>query len=217
MNDQPKDADLKELLNGGAEDLQNKNVVSMENLHSFFANAAKKRELILSRIRDGAFCINQANHEINANNMLATELQETAKEEEKKLAEYPEQMAQLDKEMEETTKGIGLRLKEKEALQPQKFIIKNKWEDKLNALAEVLGFVTDARAQNVFLKYKDICGTVLRDKKDHVNLFLKEGSYEVSEASAQVESVENHIRKLNRGMPFSSFCCELKKSIEDNE
>lgn len=217
MNDQTKDATVKELLNGGMEFWQNDNVESMEHLRTVFTNSTKKKELILGRIRGGEFSINQINHEINANNILVTELQETAKEEEKKLSEFPERMTQLHKDMEETTKGIELCLKEKDALKPQTSIIKKKWEDKLNALSEVLGFITDAADKNVFMNYKENDNIIFDCKRDHVNLLLKEGSYEVNDVSLQMESVENHIRKLNRGMPFPSFCCELKKSVDDNE
>lgn len=218
MEEQPKHMDnIRDLLKYSIEDLQNVSTKSVDEFTSFLANAIKRKGLISNRIRDGAFCLNQVNHEINANNILVSELQETAKEEEKKLAEYPERMAEIDQEMEEIWKNIELCLREKEALKPQTCIIKKKWEDKLNALSEVLGFNTDAKAHNIFMQYEDIDMDTLNNRKESVSLLLKEGSYEVSETSTQVESFENHVRKLNRGMPFPSFCCELKKSVEDNE
>ncbi|SBT40089.1 hypothetical protein POVWA2_039910 [Plasmodium ovale wallikeri] len=181
---------------------------------SYIENEKRQIEIIKNKTKEKKMSINRITHEIEANTVLATELKESVLEEEKKLDEYPKLIDEVNDKLNMIFKNLDASKLEYKTVKLHKDYIENEWKRKLETLYNLLGFEMTLEDGKVIIEFSNIQASDPQ-KKYRAVVALHNGTYEAIQTIPRINKFEDYVNSMNRGLPFTTFCCLLRKSFKE--
>ncbi|CRH01633.1 kinetochore protein SPC25, putative [Plasmodium relictum] len=183
-------------------------------IKSYIENEKKQIEILKNKTKEKKISINRINHEIEANTVLVAELKESVLEEEKKLEEYPKLIDEINDKLNLILKNFDSSKLEYKTVKLHKDYIQNEWQKKLETLYNLLGFEIILQDDKILIEFSNIQESEPQ-KKYRATVALNNGSYEAIETTPRINNFEDFVDHLNKGLPFTTFCCLLRRSFKE--
>ncbi|KOB87132.1 hypothetical protein PFDG_02775, partial [Plasmodium falciparum Dd2] len=145
-------------------------------------------------------------------------------EEEKKLEEYPKLISEINNKLNLILKNFDSSKLEYNTVKLHKDYIQGEWKKKLETLYKLLGFEIILEDDKIVIEFSNIQDSEPQ-KKYRATLVLKNGIYEgntyknllsfLIETNPRINKFEDFVDSLNKGLPFTTFCCLLRRSFKE--
>ncbi|KAI4836338.1 kinetochore protein SPC25 [Plasmodium brasilianum] len=206
---------IKESLQQQINQIVEDNEKQYNELISYIENEKKQIEILKNKTKEKKISINRITHEIEANTVLVTELKESVMEEEKKLDEFPKLIDEINERLNLILKNFDSSKLEYNTVKLHKDYIESEWKKKLETLYNLLGFEIILQADDkIVIEFYNIQMSDPQ-KKYRATVTLHNGTYEAIETAPRLNKFEDYVNSLNKGMPFTTFCCLLRKSFKE--
>ncbi|SBT79967.1 kinetochore protein SPC25, putative [Plasmodium malariae] len=205
---------IKESLQQQINQIVEDNEKQYNELISYIENEKKQIEILKNKTKEKKISINRITHEIEANTVLVTELKESVMEEEKKLDEYPKLIDEINERLNLILKNFDSSKLEYNTVKLHKDYIESEWKKKLETLYNLLGFEIILQDDKIVIEFYNIQMSDPQ-KKYRATVTLHNGTYEAIETTPRLNKFEDYVNSLNKGMPFTTFCCLLRKSFKE--
>ncbi|GAW82116.1 hypothetical protein, conserved [Plasmodium gonderi] len=206
--------ELKQTLQQQINHIVEDNEKQYNDLISYIENEKKQIEIMKNKTREKKNSINRITHEIEANTVLVTELKESVMEEEKKLDEYPKLIEEINEQLNLILKNFDSSKLEYNTVKLHKDYIQNEWKRKLGTLYNLLGFEIILQDDKIVIEFSNIQASD-PNKKYRATVALHSGTYEAIETTPRISKFDDYVNNLNKGLPFTTFCCLLRKSFKE--
>ncbi|CDU20255.1 hypothetical protein YYC_00340 [Plasmodium yoelii 17X] len=207
-------SEVKKTLQLQLNKITDNNEKQYNDLISYIEQEKKQIEIMKNKTREKKKSINRINYEIEANTVLVTELKESALEEEKKLDEYPKLIDEVNYQLNLIFKNFDASKQEYKTVKLHRDHIQNEWTKKLETLYNLLGFEIILEDNKIIIEFSNIQISDPK-KKYRASITLHDGMYEAVETIPRINKFEDYVNGLNRGLPFTTFCCLLRKSFKE--
>ncbi|SCO93602.1 kinetochore protein SPC25, putative [Plasmodium malariae] len=205
---------IKESLQQQINQIVEDNEKQYNELISYIENEKKQIEILKNKTKEKKISINRITHEIEANTVLVTELKESVMEEEKKLDEFPKLIDEINERLNLILKNFDSSKLEYNTVKLHKDYIESEWKKKLETLYNLLGFEIILQDDKIVIEFYNIQMSDPQ-KKYRATVTLHNGTYEAIETAPRLNKFEDYVNSLNKGMPFTTFCCLLRKSFKE--
>ncbi|SOV18182.1 kinetochore protein SPC25, putative [Plasmodium sp. gorilla clade G2] len=214
MEDILDNIEIKKSLQKQINEVMDENEKQYNEMKEYIENEKKQIEIMKNKTKEKKISINRLNHEIEANTVLVTELKESVMEEEKKLEEYPKLISEINNKLNLILKNFDSSKSEYNTVKLHKDYIQGEWKKKLETLYKLLGFEIILEDDKIVIEFSNIQDSEPQ-KKYRATLVLKNGIYEVIETNPRINKFEDFVDSLNKGLPFTTFCCLLRRSFKE--
>ncbi|CAG9473194.1 kinetochore protein SPC25, putative [Plasmodium vivax] len=206
--------EVKRALQQQLNQMVEENEKQYNDLIAYIENEKKQIEIMKNKTREKKSSINRITHEIEANTVLVTELKESVMEEEKKLDEYPKLIEEINEQLNLILKNFDSSKLEYNTVKLHKDYIQNEWKRKLSTLYNLLGFEIILQDDKIAIEFSNIQPGDPQ-KKYRATVALHNGTYEAIETAPRLNKFDDYVNGLNKGLPFTTFCCLLRKSFKE--
>ncbi|SCO68474.1 kinetochore protein SPC25, putative [Plasmodium vivax] len=206
--------EVKRALQQQLNQMVEENEKQYNDLIAYIENEKKQIEIMKNKTREKKSSINRITHEIEANTILVTELKESVMEEEKKLDEYPKLIEEINEQLNLILKNFDSSKLEYNTVKLHKDYIQNEWKRKLSTLYNLLGFEIILQDDKIAIEFSNIQPGDPQ-KKYRATVALHNGTYEAIETAPRLNKFDDYVNGLNKGLPFTTFCCLLRKSFKE--
>ncbi|KJP85239.1 hypothetical protein AK88_05135 [Plasmodium fragile] len=214
MEDVINNSEVKRALQQQLNQMVEENEKQYNDLISYIENEKKQIEIMKNKTREKKSSINRITHEIEANTILVTELKESVMEKEKKLDEYPKLIEEINEQLNLILKNFDSSKLEYNTVKLHKDYIQNEWKRKLSTLYNLLGFEIILQDDKIAIEFSNIHPGDPQ-KKYRATVALHNGTYEAIETTPRLNKFDDYVNGLNKGLPFTTFCCLLRKSFKE--
>lgn len=214
MEDVINNSEVKRAMQQQLNQMVEENEKQYNDLISYIENEKKQIEIMKNKTREKKSSINRITHEIEANTVLVTELKESVMEEEKKLDEYPKLIEEINEQLNLILKNFDSSKLEYNTVKLHKEYIQNEWKRKLGTLYNLLGFEIILQDDKIVIEFSNIQPGDPQ-KKYRATVALHNGTYEAIETAPRLNKFDDYVNGLNKGLPFTTFCCLLRKSFKE--